>query len=240
MTYPDNPLRILIGVRPAMGNEVDSLTRLSALEAAVQMAELFPNTKITSLSMDEPGGKDLLRTCLALAADHAYLVQGTLTSTFDIAAAGCLMAGAVLELEKTVGPFDAIFCGGSEVGQDGLGPALSGWLDRPLITDALRIELDNQGFRVWKSIDKEFACLHIETPCVVSFLRSKSPDRYPELPRLMAANRVEIPVIKMHNEPFLQEIRSFQPQPRTKQVLDANDAHMMETLVELLRRQHII
>ena len=236
----DQPLRILACVRPMMDGGLDGPVRLSALEGAMQMADVYPGVEISALALDEPGGEDVLRTCLALAADRAYLVQGPAISELDMVAIGYLMAGAVRAIEAADKPFDAIFCGDADPGQDGLGPALAGWLDYPQITGACSAELGGQDFRVWRNWDGELTCLRVKTPCVVSFLRPGSQARYPRLPRLMAANSAELPVIKMQTAPFLHEVLPFRLQPKAKQVLDGTDECAVNTLVELLEREHIL
>lgn len=235
----EKPLRLLVCIRPIPNIGSDGPTRLSALEAAMQMAKAH-SAEITVLAPNEPGGEDALRSCLALAADSAYLVQGPAVCELDTIAIAQLMAGAVTRLETATGPFAVILCADSDPGQDGLGPALSAWLGLPQITGVCSFELNGRSLRVRRNWDDEFTWLRVETPCVLSFLRPSSPVPYPALPRLMAANRAEIPTILTQRESYLYQTASSHIQPKDRLMLDGSDPHIAEILIKLLKEEHIL
>ena len=58
---------------PSILNPFDSY----ALEAAARIKDTDPATKIVALSMGPPQAEAVLRECLAIAADSAYLVSVT-------------------------------------------------------------------------------------------------------------------------------------------------------------------
>jgi len=204
----------------------------------MQLADVCPNVEIVASALDEPGGEDILRTCLALAANRAFLVEKPGLCDLDMAAVGRLMASAARQIEKTVGNIDAIFCGDADPGGDGLGPTIAGWLGWPQVVGVCKADPAGQYFQIWKNWDEEFTCSQVKTPCVVSFLPFKGPARYPQLPRLMAANQAELPILRVQTESYLRETMTFQLRPRARQIFCSDNA--VDALVALLIKEHIV
>ena len=47
---------------------------------------------------------------------------------------------------------------------------------------------------------------------------------YPKLPRLMAANRAEVPVYGVQTSPRVQQLLSFHPRPGNKRIFKGSEA----------------
>lgn len=233
-------MNIMVYVRALAPESGTAPFRSGALDGAIQAAERIPGVRITAVAMDEPGGEEALRASLALAADEAFLLQGSRTSQHDITALGDLLADAVQSMERERGPLAAVFCGDIAPGQDGLGPALAGRLGWPQVTGASGIEPDEENLLVWRKWDEECALLRIRTPCVISFLPSQNPASYPKLPRLMAANREEIPTRIFRVDPYLRETMSFPLQPKHKRIFQQGSRNAVESLAEILRAEHLL
>ncbi len=217
-------MNILMCVCAPVSDSGDHVSRPGALNGAMQASEKIPGVRITAAAVEEPGGIETLRTCLALAADKAVLIRNPGISRYDPAAFGALMAGAVASIEETDGTFDAIFCGDNDQGQEGLGPALAGYLGRPQITGASSIERDAHSLLVRQNWDGACTLLQVNTPCVISFLPSHAPVGYPKLPRLMAANRAEVPVYGVQTSPRVQQLLSFHPRPGNERIFKGSEA----------------
>ena len=214
--------------------------RSSALDGAIQTAERVPGVRITAVAVDGPGGEEALRASLALAADEGLLLRGPGVSPYDGAALGRLLADAVRAVEQEKGPVDAVFCGDSDPGQDGLGPALAGWLGWPQVTGVTRAEADGENLKVWRNWDDECTLLRVGTPCVISFLPSEAPASYPLLSRLMAANQAQIPCREMGARPALRQILAFSPRPRLGRTFYGESQDDAEALVKTLVAGHLI
>ena len=124
-------MHIMVYVHSLTGESGAGLFRSSALDGAIQVAKEIPDTRITAVAMDRPNGDEVLRSSLALAADAALLLQGPEFAVYDSVTLACLLAGAVQAAEREQGPVDAVFCGDSDPGQDGLGGLAPGDRRRP-------------------------------------------------------------------------------------------------------------
>lgn len=227
-------MKILISLRAPWLGKMDMTLRLSALEAAVHMAEKYPEARIYALAVDEPGGEEAVRSCLAHVAERAYLARGAAVDPIDAVAAGLLMAQAVETIERREGPFDLIFCGDAEPGQDGLAPALAGYLNRMQVTGVSEVEPEDSGFLVRRRWDEELAAIRVNGPCVLSFLQPTGPAIYPKLSRLMEANLADVEVIETAAAPQAGQAVLFNTRPRTVRMLEATDPDTMPELADLL------
>ncbi|HJG85518.1 hypothetical protein [Pseudoflavonifractor capillosus] len=233
-------MNILVCVHALKGESGTGPFRSSALDGAIQAAERIPGVQITAVAMQDFGGTERLRSSLALAADEAILLQGPDASAYDSAALGRMLSEAVRRMEQEKGPVDAVFCGDSDPGQDGLGPALAGCLGWPQITGVRKVEADGESLKVWRSWEDEYALLRVGTPCVLSFLPSDAPPGYPQIARLMAANQVEIPSYGMTAAPNIQQLLAFSPRPRQRWITLRATQEDTELLARLLADEYMI
>lgn len=233
-------IHILVCIRASAVGRKEASTRFSALDGAMQLVEEQSGAKVSALALDEAGAEDALRICLAHIADSAFLARGPAVDAGDAAAAGCLMAEAVRTIERRDGPFDLIFCGDSDPGQDGLGSALAECLDRPQVTGAIGVTLDRRHFLVRQRREDGMALIRAELPGVVSFVGGAAPARYPQLSRLMAANEAGLRVVQTSTVPPSWGSAVFFEQHRTKRVLTFDEENAVPMLVELLREALVI
>ncbi len=83
---------------PSILNPFDSY----ALEAAARIKDTDPATKIVALSMGPPQAEAVLRECLAIAADSAYLVSGRAFGGSDTLATSYILAEAIKLVSRSV------------------------------------------------------------------------------------------------------------------------------------------
>ena len=226
------PVRILLCVRPVSGGLQEFPIKHSSLETALQMVYAHPNIEITALTTDEPGGEAILRTCLSFVAVRGVLTAVPKQLELDLMALAHFMAGAIQELERISGPFDAILCGDNDPDQDGLGPALAGCLGRPQATGVFAVSPGPQGFRVWRDWNMERSCLKVPSPCVLSILPLKVPPRYPDLLRMAVSNWAELPILAPQAQLYVHTTVSFPLRPRSSRMFYEDDPHMIESLIE--------
>ncbi len=168
-----------------------------ALEAAARIKDKNPDTKIVAVTMGPPQAVAVLKECLSIAADKAYLVSGRTFGGSDTLATSYILSNAVKKIEETEGKFDAIFCGKQAIDGDTaqVGPEMAEHLGYPQVTYGLEAEVDGDLLKVKKEVEDGAQIIGIKTPCLVTFTKPAWDPRYPTIKRKMAANRAEIPTL---------------------------------------------
>lgn len=168
-----------------------------ALEAAARIKDKNPDSKIVVVTMGPMQAQTMLKECLSIAADKAYLVSGRAFGGSDTLATSYILSQAIREIEKTEGKFDIIFCGKQAIDGDTaqVGPEIAEHLGYPQVTYGLEAEMDKDLVRVKKETEEGAEIIGIQTPCVLTFTKPAWDPRYPTMKRKLAANRAEIPVI---------------------------------------------
>ena len=168
-----------------------------ALEAAARIKDKDPSTKIVVVTMGPPQAAAVLKECLAIAADKAYLVSGRTFGGSDTLATSYILSNAVKLVEETEGKFDAIFCGKQATDGDTaqVGPELAEHLGYPQVTYGLEAEADGDTLKVRKEVEEGVEVIAVKTPCVVTFTKPAWDPRYPTIKRKIAANKAEIPTL---------------------------------------------
>ena len=168
-----------------------------ALEAAARIKDKDPSTKIVVVTMGPPQAAAVLKECLAIAADKAYLVSGRTFGGSDTLATSYILSNAVKLVEETEGKFDAIFCGKQAIDGDTaqVGPELAEHLGYPQVTYGLEAEADGDTLKVKKEVEEGVEVVAVKTPCVVTFTKPAWDPRYPTIKRKIAANKAEIPTL---------------------------------------------
>ena len=169
-----------------------------ALEAAARVKDLNPETGITVVSMGPPQAEKILRECLAIAADRAYLITDPAFSGSDTYATSLILSQAIKyieESEKT--KFQAIFCGKQAI--DGetaqVGPEMAEQMGYPQITSCLSVKEGQEELVVLQESELEKRVLGISCPCVLTFTKADQDPRFPSIKRKMEAKKAVIPQI---------------------------------------------
>ena len=168
-----------------------------ALEAAARVKDKNPDTKIVVVSMGPEQAKAVLKECLAIAADKAYLVSDRAFGGSDTLATSYIISQAVKKVESIEGKFDAIFCGKQAIDGDTaqVGPELAEHLGYPQATYGLEAELDGEMLKVKKEAEEGAQIIGVALPAVVTYTKPAWDPRYPTIKRKMAANRADIPTL---------------------------------------------
>ena len=168
-----------------------------ALEAAARIKDKDPDTKLVVVTMGPPQAVAVLKECLAIAADKAYLVSGRTFGGSDTLATSYILSNVIKKIEETEGKFDAIFCGKQAIDGDTaqVGPEMAEHLGLPQVTYGLEAEVDGDMLKVKKEVEDGAQIIGIKTPCLVTFTKPAWDPRYPTIKRKLAANRAEIPTL---------------------------------------------
>lgn len=168
-----------------------------ALEAAARIKDSDPSVKIVVVSMGPPQAVAVLKECLAIAADKAYLVSGRSFGGSDTLATSYILSETIRTVEEREGKFDLIFCGKQAIDGDTaqVGPEIAEHLGIPQITYALTAKCDSNVIQVEKETDSGKEIIEAQLPCLVTFTKPSWDPRYPNIKRKLAANRAEIPIL---------------------------------------------
>ncbi|WP_251448869.1 electron transfer flavoprotein subunit beta/FixA family protein [Vermiculatibacterium agrestimuris] len=227
-----------------------------ALEAAARIKDKDPDTKIVAVTMGPPQAVAVLKECLAIAADKAYLVSGRTFGGSDTLATSYILSQAIGKIEETEGKFDAIFCGKQAIDGDTaqVGPEIAEHLGYPQVTYGLEAEVDGDTLKVTKEMEDGKAVIGIKFPCVITYTKPAWDPRYPTIKRKMAANRAEIPTLDDTMFPEMDTTRiglkgspthvkkTFVPQKKTGgvKIQEADNETSAKKLFELLSGASII
>jgi len=184
---------------PSILNPFDSY----ALEAAARIKDHDPGTRIVVLSMGPMQAEAVLRECLSVAADKAYLVSGKGFGGSDTLATSYILSQAIRKVEETEGTFDAIFCGKQAIDGDTaqVGPEIAEHLGYPQVTYGLEAEADGDSLKVRRETEGGYEVIGVKMPCLVTFTKPAWEVRYPTIPRKLAAEKADVTILSEEDFP---------------------------------------
>ena len=156
-----------------------------AIEQALQFREKLGAGSVTAVTLGGQDSQKELRTCLAMGADKAVLLDDG-GKTHDAFATAKIVA----EWIKTV-PHDLVLCGRQAVDfDDAQFPArVAALLDLPCVTEVAVLELTDKTLRAERDIEGAREIVACPLPCVVSANKGLNEPRYASLKGIMAAKK---------------------------------------------------
>ena len=176
---------------PSILNPFDSY----AMEAAARIKDKDSQTKIIAVSMGPSQAEAVLRECLSVGADKAYLVTDRAFGGSDTLATSYILSNAVKVIEaKENIKFDMIFCGKQAIDGDTaqVGCELAEHLGLPQVTYALEAEAEKDRLKVLKENDDGNLVIGIEYPCLITFTKPSFDMRFATIRRKIEARKTEI------------------------------------------------
>ena len=155
-----------------------------AIEEAVRLKEAGKVEEVIAVSVGDSASQEQLRTCLALGADRAILIETSETPE-PLGVAKALKA--IVEKENP----EIVILGKQAIDDDAnqTGQMLSALLDWPQATFASKLELNGSTAKVTREVDGGLETIDVNMPAVVTVdLRLNEP-RYASLPNVMKAKR---------------------------------------------------
>lgn len=165
---------------PAIFNFEDKV----ALEFALQIKDKTGG-KVSVLTMGPPRASDVLRECLYMGADEAYLITDRKFAGADTLATSYVLSEAI----KKVGNFDFVFAGRQAIDGDTaqVGPQTAEKLNIPQITYAEEIlSVSDNCVRVRRKIDGGYEILECKLPVLMTVLKDAADPRPFSAKRVMA------------------------------------------------------
>ena len=224
----------------------------NALEAALTIKDADPNTTVSVVSMGPPQALFMLKECIAMGADDAYLLSSRAFGGADTCATSTTIAAGI----NKIGDVDLIFAGRQAIDGDTaqVGPQLAQRLGVPFVTYVQKVrEIKDGKAIVERQMEDGYEVIEIQLPCVLTAVKELNTPRYMSVPRILYA--CEEAEIRVWNETDVeidpadcglnasptQVIRSFTPPPKGQgEMLSGSVNEMAGALVSKLKEKHAI
>ena len=223
----------------------------NALEAALAIKDENPGTTVSVVSMGPPQACYMLRECLAMGADDAYLLSSRAFGGADTCATSTTIAFGI----RKIGDYDIIFAGRQAIDGDTaqVGPQLAQRLGLPVITYVQKIrEFKEKSVIVERQLEDGYEVIEVQTPCVLTAVKELNTPRLMTLAGIENAYKAEIHIWDEKDVQLAPEncglkasptqvFRSFTPAPKGKgEMLTGTIPEMAATLVAKLTEKHVL
>src|SRR3989338_11233228 len=167
---------------PAVLNHEDRV----ALELALQVKDQYGGA-VAAVSMGPPRASDILRECLYMGADSAYLVTDRKFAGADTLATSYVLSEAI----KKIGNFDFVFAGRQAIDGDTaqVGPQTAELLNIPQITYAQKINVEGNKVKVERQMEEGYEILESSLPCLITCISEINEMEYTSLNGIKQAYR---------------------------------------------------
>ena len=244
---PETGTLIRDGV-PSILNNDDA----NALEEALKIKDMHPDTHITVVSMGPPQAQDMLFECSAMGADEAVLLSDRAVGGSDTWATSNALTATI----RKIGEFDLIFAGRQAIDGDTaqVGPQIAEKLGIPQVTyvEEFKIEPNMKEITVKRQLEDGYELIKLNTPCMLTAIKELNEPRYMSMKGIFnkdkkisvwSAADVEVDLNTVGLKPSPTNVfRSFTPKPKGKGVTLEGDTEkdIAKTLLINLKKKHII
>ena len=165
-----------------------------AVEAALRIREQHAGTRITVITLGDETSRNALKHGLAMGADDAVLLADAAFDDGDSYTTAVALSAAI----KKLGAVDLILTGRQAADGDAgvVGAGIAEMLDRPLLTFAMSIVVENSAVRVERVLDDGSEVIEADLPAVVTVSNEIGVPRAPSLRETMRAARKPVQVWK--------------------------------------------
>lgn len=222
----------------------------NALEAALAIKDANPGTTVDVISMGPPQAAIMLRECLAMGADEAYLLSDRPFGGADTCATSTTIAAGI----RKIGNVDIIFAGRQAIDGDTaqVGPQIAQRLNLPVVTYVQDIKLENGRVIVQRQLEDGYEVIEVQIPCVLTAVKELNKPRYMSITGIVNAYAKEVKVwghkdVNLDssccglNASPTQVFRSFTPPPKGKgEMLSGTPTMMAASLIGKLKEKHVL
>jgi len=223
----------------------------NALEAALSMKEQNPGAVVSVLSMGPPQATLMLRECLAMGADDAYLLSSRAFAGADTAATSATLAAGI----QKIGAFDIIFAGRQAIDGDTaqVGPQTARRLGIPCVSYVQKIrEFRTSTVVVERALEDGYEVIEVQRPCVLTAIRELNNPRSMTVKQIEEAFHKELTVwdekdlalspetIGLQGSPTQVEKCFAPPSKQACEILSGTTSDLARALVAKLNEKQII
>jgi electron transfer flavoprotein alpha/beta subunit len=161
-----------------------------ALEAALALKTKL-EAHIAVISMGPPEAGNIVKECLAMGADHGYLLSDRAFGGADAYATALTLAKGI----EKIGAYDLILCGmaSSDGSTEWVGPELATFLDLPVVTMVKEmVQIDTRWCRVKASLENGYRLMEVKLPAVLTVTRELNTPRALSFSGIIKARQKEI------------------------------------------------
>ncbi len=222
----------------------------NALEAALMLKDKDSDVEIAVLTMGPPQAGYMLRECLAMGADEAYLLSDRAFGGADTCATSTTIAAGIRKVEGV----DVIFAGRQAIDGDTaqVGPQVAQRLGIPVVTYVQSIRMDEDKVTVQRQMEDGYEVVEVKLPCLLTCVKELNEPRYMSVGGIVDAYQKDITVwnhMDVELDPAdcglnaspTQVFRSFTPPQKGKgEMLSGTVQEMAEALVGKLAEKHLV
>ena len=215
----------------------------NALEAALKIKEENEGTEVIVITMGPPQAEDMLRECLAMGADDAYLLSDRAFGGADTCATSTTIAAGI----KKLGNIDLVLAGRQAIDGDTaqVGPQVAFRLGLPVVTYVEDIKIEGDKAIVKRMLEDGYEVIEAQMPCLLTAVKELNVPRYMTVGGVFNAYKKDITVWN-HEDVALdpkdcglnasptQVFRSFTPPQKGKgEMMSGTPAEMAKAVVNL-------
>ncbi len=223
----------------------------NALEAALELKDRYPDTTVSVVSMGPPQATYMLRECLAMGADDAYLLSSRAFGGADTCATSTTLAAGI----RKIGKFDIIFAGRQAIDGDTaqVGPQTAQRLGIPSISYVQKIrEIKDKSIIIERNLEDGYEVIEVNRPCLLTAIKELNEPRYMSIAQIEEAYKKEVTIWNENdvnlapedaglNASPTQVFKSFTPPPKGKgEMLSGTVSEMAASLINKLTEKHVL
>jgi electron transfer flavoprotein beta subunit len=214
-----------------------------AVEEGLRLREA-KGGKVTVFSVGSEESLVILKKCLAMGADDAFLLKDKAAETYDGLRAARVIAQA---LEKKFPDYNLLLFGKQSVGADNsqVPSMVAELLNLPQVNVVTKLEVEGNKGTAHREIEGALEKVAFSLPAVISAQKGLNEPRYETLRGIMMAKKKEIPVVTLEDIGLKEEdiasrieiVKMESPSPRQAgKVIDDPPQEAAKKLVEFLHK----
>ena len=167
---------------------------LKALEMALRVKDLMPDSKVTVVTMGPPRAAEIIKDACSRGADDGFVLSDARFAGADTLATSYAISQAVRQL----GHVDVIFGGRQAIDGDTaqVGPQVAQKLEIPQVTYAERlISIDSKSVTIRRRLERGTEVVCATLPALVTVTSAADDCRFPNAHRIIRQKRDEVRMI---------------------------------------------
>lgn len=228
---------------------------MNAVEAALSLKD-DTGCQVTAVTMGPPPAQEMLRELFAMGVDDGILITSREFGGSDTFATSQIIAAAISH--AGLKEEDLIFCGRQAIDGDTaqVGPQIAEKLHLPQVTYAAEIKKTGRNMTVKRILEDGYYMVEVQTPCLITCISDLNVPRYQTVRGISHCYEKNIEIYDfeaLKDEPLIELdtiglkgsptniFKSFTPPQKGKvEMLQGADKNTTDSLVEKLRKRHVI
>jgi len=205
-----------------------------AVEEALKLKEAAGDGSVTVITLGPSDAQKELRTCLAMGADKAILINSG-DARHDSFSTAEVLAAQIKTMEC-----DLVLCGKQAIDGDDsqVGARIATLLDFACVTEVKALELNDGTFTATRDIEGAQEVVRCSSPAVLTAQKGLNEPRYASLKGIMAAKRKPLEEVAASEATPATTVTSLSlPPARPEGRILGEGAGAVDALVDVLRNE---